>query len=122
MLRMQQLVARLLCNGGDVRNVAHANDTPPGTSYAQGMTDRIGEEHTMKRIAAIGAVVAAFGIAPSLAAGGNFAAEMKPQLSAQVVGVQVTRTQRAQAAVSVQRHLVQLKLARRFGELRPQIR
>jgi len=39
----------------------------------------------MKRIAAIGAVVAAFGIAPSLAAGGNFAAEMKPQLSAQVV-------------------------------------
>jgi hypothetical protein len=86
------------------------------------MTDRIGTEHTMKPIATLAAIVVAFAIAPSLAAGGNFAAEMKPQLSAQVVGVQVTRAQRAQAAVSVQRHLAQLKLARRFGELRPQIR
>jgi hypothetical protein len=86
------------------------------------MTDRIGKEHTMKRVATIGAVVAAFAIAPSLAAGGNFAAQMKPQLSAQVVGAQVAHTQRAQAAVSIQRHLVQIRLTRSFGELHPQIR
>jgi hypothetical protein len=111
-----------LCNGLDIRNVARTNDTACPASYAPAMTDRIGKEHTMKRIAAIGAVVAAFGIAPSLAAGGNFAAEMKPQLSAQVVRAQVAHTQRAQAAISIQRHLVQLKLARNFAALRPLIR
>ena len=78
----------------------------------------------MKRIATIGAVVTAFAVAPSLAAGGNFAAEITPQVSAQVIGtevarVQVAKAERAQAAVSVQRHLVQIKLARRFAELRP---
>jgi hypothetical protein len=81
----------------------------------------------MKRIATIAAVVTAFAVAPSLAAGGNFAAEVTPQVSTQVVGTQVARTQlaraqRAQAAVSVQRHLVQVRLARRFAELQPQIR
>jgi hypothetical protein len=96
------------------------------------MKDRIGREHTMKRIATIGAVVAAFAVAPSLAAGGNFAAEIKPQVSAQVIGAQVAKTQvaktqiakvrRAQAAVSIQRHLVEIKLARRYAELWPQIR
>jgi hypothetical protein len=81
----------------------------------------------MKRIATIGAVVIAFAVAPSLAAGGNFAAEVNPQVSAQVVSaqvakVQVAKVQRAQAAVSIQRHLVQIKLARRDAELRPLIR
>ena len=81
----------------------------------------------MKRIATIGAVITAFAVAPSLAAGGNFAAEIKPQVSAEVIGAQVAKTEvakaeRAQAAVSIQRHLVQIKLARRFAELRPQIR
>jgi hypothetical protein len=81
----------------------------------------------MKRIATIGAVVIAFAVAPSLAAGGSFAAEIKPQVSAEVVGAQVTnaqvaKVQRAQVAVSVQRHLVQIKLARRYAELRPLIR
>ena len=81
----------------------------------------------MKRIATIGAVVIAFAVAPSLAAGGNFAAKIKPQVSAQVISaqvakVQVAKVQRAQVAVSIQRHLVQLRLARRFAELRPQIR
>ena len=76
----------------------------------------------MKRIAAIGAVVTAFAVAPSLAAGGNFTAEVKSQVSTEVVSAQVAKSQRAQAAVSVQRHLVQLRLARRFSELRPQIR
>jgi hypothetical protein len=91
------------------------------------MTDRIGKGHTMKRIATIGAVITAFAVAPSLAAGGNFAAEIKPQVSAQVVGAQiakaqVARAERAQAAISVQRHAVQIKLARHFAELRPLIR
>ena len=81
----------------------------------------------MKRIATIGAVITAFAVAPSLAAGGNFAAEIKPQVAAEVIGAQVAKAEvakaeRAQAAVSIQRHLVQIKLARRFAELRPQIR
>jgi uncharacterized protein YdeI (BOF family) len=86
----------------------------------------------MKRIATIGAVVTAFAVAPSLAAGGSFAAQVKPQVSAQVIGaqiakvqvatVQVAKMQRAQAAVTAERHLVQLRLARHLGELRPQIR
>jgi hypothetical protein len=125
-----------LCNGGDIRNVVTANDTRAAASYAPAMTDRIGREHTMKRIATIGAVVTAFAVAPSLAAGGGFAAEVKAQVSARVVGAQVSaqvvgaeitnaqiaQAPRAQTAVSVQRHLVQIKLARRFAELRPQIR
>jgi hypothetical protein len=81
----------------------------------------------MKRIALVAAVVTAFAVAPSLAAGGNFAAEIQPQVSAQVIRAQVANTQvakvrRAQAAVSVQRDLVQIKLARRYAELRPLIR
>ena len=91
------------------------------------MTDRIGKGHTLERIATIGAVITAFAVAPSLAAGGNFAAQIKPQVSAEVVGAQVAKAQvakaeRAQAAVSIQRHTVQLKLARHFAELRPLIR
>ena len=129
---MQQPGSTQLCNGGDIRSVACANDAASTPSYAPAMTDRIGREHTMKRIATIGAVITAFAVAPSLAAGGNFAAEIHPQVSAEVVGAQVAKTQvaktqvaradRAQAAVSVQRHLVQITLARRFAELRPQIR
>ncbi len=81
----------------------------------------------MKRIATIGAVITAFAVAPSLAAGGNFAAEVHAQVSTEVIGAQVAKTQvakaaRAQAAVSIQRHLVEIKLARRFAELRPQVR
>ena len=124
---MQRLGMRSLCNGGDVPDVAGANDTARAPSYAPAMTDRIRREHSMKRIVIIGAVVTAFAVAPSFAAGGNFAAEVKPQVSAQVVGaqvatVQVAKVRRAQAAVSIQRHLVQIRLARHFSELRPQIR
>ena len=77
----------------------------------------------MKRIATIAAVVTAFAVAPSLAAGGNFAAEIKPQVSAEVVGAQVARAQvarseRAQVAVSIQRHVLQIKMAKRFAVLR----
>ncbi len=71
----------------------------------------------MKRIATIGAVVTAFAVAPAVAAGGNVAAQSKPQIKAQVVGVQVARVQRAQAAISVQRHLVQVAQAKRFSLL-----
>jgi len=80
----------------------------------------------MKRIALVAAVVTAFAVAPSLAAGGNFTAEVHPQASVQVVRAQVANTQvanvrRVQTAVSVQRHLVQIKLAQRYAQLRPRI-
>jgi hypothetical protein len=90
------------------------------------MTDRIGKEHTMKRIATIGAVAAAFAIAPAsaLAGGGTFTAQVKPQVSAQVVRtqgarVQIFHVQRAQAAFRVQRHQVQIARAGRIDLLRP---
>ena len=75
-------------------------------------------EHLMKRIATIGAIVTAFAVAPSVAAAGNVAAQSKPQL----VGVQVAKVQRAKAAISVQRHLVQVAQAKRISLLRPQLR
>jgi hypothetical protein len=68
----------------------------------------------MKRIATIGAIITAFAVAPSVAAAGNSTAQVKPQISAQVIGVQVTTVQRAQVAISVQRHLVQVAQAKRF--------
>jgi hypothetical protein len=111
-----------LCNGGDIRNVVRANDAREAPPYAAAMTHRTRREHTMKRIATIGAVITAFAAAPSVAAGGTVAAQAKPQVSAEVVGMQITNVRHATAAVSVQRHLVQIKLARRFAELRPQVR
>ncbi len=74
----------------------------------------------MKRIATIGAVITAFAIAPSVASAGNVV-QVKPQFRTQVVGAQVT-TQRVQAAVSVQRHSVQIAQAQRWAILRAQIR
>ena len=81
----------------------------------------------MKRIATIAAVITAFAVAPSLAAAGNVVAQVTPQVSTQVVGTEVARTQVArsqhvQTAVSLQRHVVQLRLARHLGTLRAQIR
>ena len=77
----------------------------------------------MKRIATIGAVVTAFAVAPAVAAGGNVAAQSKPQVTTQVVGVQVAKVQRAQAAITAQRHLVQVAQAKRVSLLlRPQLR
>ena len=68
----------------------------------------------------------------SLAAGGNVTREVTPRVSGQVVGVQVARTQvartqvaseqRAQTAVSIQRHLVQMRVAMRFAQLRALLR
>ncbi len=75
----------------------------------------------MKRIATIGAVLTAFAIAPSLASAGNVV-QMKPQFEAQVVKAQVVTSQRAQAAVSVQRHRAQLASAQRWAVLRAQVR
>ena len=75
----------------------------------------------MKRIATIGAVLTAFAIAPSLASAGNVV-QMKPQFKAQVIQAQVVTSQRAQAAVSVQRHRVQLASAQRWAVLRAQVR
>jgi hypothetical protein len=75
----------------------------------------------MKRLATIGAVVTAFAIAPSIASAGNVA-QFKPQFKAQVIGAQVANAQRVQAAVSVQRHRVQLAQAQRWASLRAQLR
>lgn len=80
----------------------------------------------MKRIATIGAIITAFAVAPSVAAAGNVAAQAQPQVSAQVVGTQVA-VQRAQIAVSlqrhlIQRHLVQIAQARRLAQLRALLR
>ncbi len=76
----------------------------------------------MKRIATIGAIVTAFAAVTSVAAAGNHTAQMKPQISAQVISVQVAQVQRAQVATSVQRHLVQVAHAKRFSLLRAQVR
>jgi hypothetical protein len=75
----------------------------------------------MKRIATIGVVITAFAIAPSVAAAGNVV-QMKPQFKAQVVGAQVARAQRAQVAVSVQQHRIQIAQAQRWAVLRAQLR
>jgi hypothetical protein len=72
----------------------------------------------MKRIATVAAVITASAVAPSVASAGNVAAQAQPQVSAQVVGVQVAKVQRAQIAVSVQRHLVQVAYAKRISLLR----
>ena len=71
----------------------------------------------MKRIATIGAVITAFAIAPSLASAGNVA-----HVTTQVVGTQVASVYRAQAAVSVHTHRVQLAQAQRWTILRAQLR
>ena len=115
---MQRLA---LCNDGDIRNVARVSDAALRGFYSRDMTDRTRREHTMKRIATIGAVITAFAIAPSIASAGNVA-QVKPQLKAQVVGAQVAKAQRAQAAVVVQRHRVQIAQAQRWTILRAQLR
>jgi hypothetical protein len=80
-------------------------------------------EQTMKRIATIGAIVTAFAVAPAVAAAGNVVAQSKPQNhKAQVVDVQIAKVQRAQAAVSLQRHLVQVAYAKRFSLIRAHVR
>jgi hypothetical protein len=77
----------------------------------------------MKRIATIGVIVTAFAAAPGVAAAGNVVAQSKPQNhKAQVVGVQIAKVQRAQAAVSLQRHLVQVAHAKRFSLIRAHVR
>jgi hypothetical protein len=75
----------------------------------------------MKRIATIGAVITAFAIAPSLASGGTVT-QVKPQVTAQVIGAKVTTAPRAQVAVSVQTHRVQIAQAQRWAILRAQLR
>jgi hypothetical protein len=79
------------------------------------------KEHTMKRIATVGVAIAAFAAAPAVAAGGNVA-QVKPQVTAQVVDVQVANVQRAQVATSLQRHLVQVAHAKRFSLIRAYVR
>jgi hypothetical protein len=81
----------------------------------------------MKRIATVAAVLTAGAIAVPVAAGGNVAAQSKPQVTAQVVDIQISKVQRAQAAVSLQRHLIQRHLvqvahAKRVTLLRAKVR
>ena len=75
----------------------------------------------MKRIATIGAVITAFAIAPSVASAGNVVAG---QAAVQGAGRRSAgrNAQRVQAAVSVQRHRVQIAQAQRWAILRAQIR
>jgi hypothetical protein len=81
------------------------------------MTDRTREEHTMKRIATIAAVLTTAAIvAPSVAAGGNVA-QVSTQVRAQVISAQISTVQRAQLAVSVQRASSQRSQAQRFSIL-----
>ena len=71
----------------------------------------------MKRIATIAAILTTAAIAvPSVASAGSVV-QIKPQLTAQVIGVQTAKVQRAKAAVTVQRHAVQLANAKRFSIL-----
>lgn len=88
------------------------------------MTDRTREEHTMKRIATIGAILTTAAIAiPSIASAGNVAQVKLQIMKPQIIGVQTAKVQRAKAAVTVQRHSVQLANAKRFSILlRAQIR
>ena len=75
----------------------------------------------MKRIATIAAVVTAAAVAVPTATAQN-RAQVMPQVTAQVVGVQVATVQRAQAAVSLQRHLVQIAYAKRVSLQRANVR
>jgi hypothetical protein len=71
----------------------------------------------MKRIATIAAILTTAAIAvPSVASAGNVA-QVKLQVTAQIVGAQGSQVQRAKAAVTVQRHAVQLANAKRFSIL-----
>ena len=78
----------------------------------------------MKRIATVGAIVTAFAVAPAVATAGNVVSQTKPQNhKAQVVDVQIAKVQRAQAAISLQRHLVQVAQANRISLLlKPHVR
>jgi hypothetical protein len=77
----------------------------------------------MKRIATVGAVITAFAVAPAVAAAGNVTQVKLQNHKPQVVDVQIAKVQRAQAAVSLQRHLVQVAQAKRFSLLmRAQVR
>ena len=78
----------------------------------------------MKRIATIGAVITAFAIAPAsaMAGGGNFAAQVKPQFKAQVIGARVTSVQRVEAMVSMQRYRIQLAQTQKWTKLPALIR
>jgi NCAIR mutase (PurE)-related protein len=74
-------------------------------------------EHRMKRIATLGAIVAAFAVAPAVATAGNVAQVKLQNHKPQVVDVQVAKIHRATAAVSLQRHRVQVAHATRFSLL-----
>jgi hypothetical protein len=74
----------------------------------------------MKRIATIGAVITAFAIAPSVASAGTVA-QTKPQFKAEIIGAQVAKAPRVQAAVSMQRHRVRVVQAQRWAILRAQL-
>ena len=78
----------------------------------------------MKRIATVGAVITAFTAAPAVAAAGNIGTHVTLQNHrTQVASVYVAKVHRAQAAVSLQRHLVLVAQAQRFSaHLRPQMR
>lgn len=106
-----------MCHERDTRNVVRVNDGQVLGSYSLVMTGRTREEHIVKRIATIAAILTTAAIAvPSVASAGNVA-QVNPQITAQIIGVQTAKVQRAKAAVTVQRHSVQLANAKRFSIL-----
>ena len=77
---------------------------------------REGAHH--ERIATVAAVLTTAAIAAPVASAGNIAVQVKPQISAQVVGAQVANARRAQAAVAIPRRHVQVAQAKLLGDPR----
>jgi hypothetical protein len=71
----------------------------------------------MKRIATVGAIVTAFAAAPAVAAAGNVTHVKLQNHKPEVVKVEIVKVQRAQAAVTLQRHVAQVATAQRFSVL-----
>jgi hypothetical protein len=103
-----------VCDERDTRNVACANDTALAGSYARGMTDRTGRDHTVKRIVIVLGVVAAFGALPSVAAGANGTQVVRAQVvESQVARSLVVESQVARSLVVAQRVTSQQARAQR---------
>jgi hypothetical protein len=80
------------------------------------MQDRTREEHTMKRIATIAAVLATAAVVAPVATAGNVA-QVKSQDHPQVSKVEIAQVARANAAITAQRVSSQRAQALRFSIL-----
>ena len=112
-----------LCHGGDIRNVAARERHGRARLLGSGHEDRTREEHTMKRIATIGA---SSPLSPSPRRSpppGTSRHRSSRRSRRRSSASRPPRRSARQAAVSVQRHLVQIAQARALRHaLRAQIR